>query len=380
MALAISLSSTKWRYDSANTVLFEISGLDNLGVIQAGQSEYIRGVVNGAMGDFEYGFKNRSYVDMPVTLRDQKVVPELSWVITDDVIVTEGGTSLLLGGFLTPPGGGYFDTALDPDICSVQARIASAGGISLQNGDLTPVHDYTDPQVAHSMRAIEGGYGEIRENGEVVPIGSHFKWNAYSLDPGMDSMMIQVDHGIVRYYIVRPDNTMILLRTTRSKLLSAPKLEVKLASEGAQLDEIYYTEGEEAGTTIEIAGVLQNFQDWNNDFVISSTGDSIMMANNEPQFTFPNPKRNLRSLSANLAVRQKDERLAFEDFFMWHGNEKEFIFIDKAKTDADGNTTEFWARFASPFGDKSRNQCLSSHSAVITESYRRDYIPPDIYV
>lgn len=376
MALGLTLSNTIWRYDSTILVGVFPDGLADLGIVQIGDDDYIRNVING---DFEHRFRNRSSTDLLVTLRDQKVVPE--WVPSggdiygEDTLVGPIG----LGGFFSVPGGVYYDTAIDPDLCSIQARILSGGGISIQNGDVEPTHDYEDPQVAHSMRAFGGGYGEIRENGQIVPVGGRFKWTAYGELANTETMLIQVDHGVVKYYLVKADNTMILLRTTRSKLTSDPKIEVKLALEGDELDEIYYTDAEEASANIEIVGVLENFQDWNNDFLISSTGDSIMMANNEPQFTYPNPKRNVRALNANLAMRTKEQRLAFEDFFMWHGNEREFIFVDKAKTDADSNTTEFWARFASPFGDKSRNQCLSSHTAQIVESYRREYVAKDVY-
>lgn len=367
MALSISTDKTKWRYDSTGLVGFVPVDIADTGIVQFGEWDYKRGVTT----DFEHRFRNRSYIDLPITLRDAVEVP--TWVLTSGV--TGSGAGPILNGNIPGGGagvnGGYYNTAIDGDLCSVQARVESGGGISLQDGSLTPTHDYTNAQVAHSMRCLGDGSGEIRELGVVVPVGGNFQWTL----EGTDTILIQLKAGVVKYFLVKEDDTMILLRTTRSKLTEDPKFEINLEDEANSLSEIYFTQTTEASTEIEIVGVLENFQDWNNEYFISSTADAIVMANNEPQFTYPNPKTRIRALNANLAMRDKTFRLYAEDFFNWHGTEKEFLFVDKAKTDIDDVATEWWARFASPFGDRSRNSCLSAHSAQIVESYRRDYIP-----
>lgn len=374
MALDIAIDRDRWRWDSTLYPLISVSGIDgDIGIVKIGNQHYLDDVT----ADFWFPFQNRSQTDLPVTLREG--IAPVAWVHEG----TEGdghgpiacnmGTS---GDF-----GAYYDTDLSPIGCSVEGRIpvdlGTVQGISLQNGDGTIVHDYTETSVAHSMSVTIGdpstnrGLGEIRELGELVPVGGNFV-----VDAG-DKLLLELTDGVVRYYLVKPDRSMVLLRTTRSKLTAAPKAELRLAGVGSTFTEVNITDTAafpEASTSIEIVAVLENFQDWNNEMAIQTTADAILMANNEPQFTYPNPKRTLRALNANLALRTKQQRWEFEDFFNWHGNEKEFIFIDKAKLDRDDRTTEWWARFGSAFGDKSRSQCLSAHTAQIIESYRRDFL------
>ncbi len=369
MALAISVDQTIWRADSVEYPRITSSGY-TYGLLKIGEEQYVEGISSPA----DWHFLNKSNRSLPLIVREG-IAP--TWTHSGTAGTGYGPLAATAGAPANGVGA-YDATALNATNCSIEGRVINADrsvGISLQNGDATVVHDYTGANAKHAMyfQNTNGepfGQGTIWEAGSIVTHGGYFQ---YALN---DKGLIEKTGDIVRYYLVKPDYSMILLRTTRSKLTAAPKAEVKIyGATGSAIDHIITTSNDEASTTIEIIGVLENFQDWKNDFFRSSNADAIQMANNEPEFTYPNPKKRLRSLSANLASRSKTQALAFEAFFDWHGMEKEFLFVDKAKTDANSNPTEWWARFSSPLGDKTSAACIYSHQATITESYRRDYIP-----
>ena len=66
-----------------------------------------------------------------------------------------------------------------------------------------------------------------------------------------------------------------------------------------------------------------------------------MMADGESQQTYPNSRRVIRSLTANLNMRTKAARDEFLAFFNYHAQGQEFLFIDKAHTDENKRPTEF---------------------------------------
>lgn len=370
MPLSISLSREQFRYGSSIFPVITTSGYaSGHGVLKMGEIRYYP---NLPVEAFTLPLPNKSHAPLTLCIRE---VEFPTWV-TDANIASSGGGRNVLRTSGSGYAGAYVNTALDGDKCSVEGTtpaVAGLCGISLQNGGATILHDYTDPDVIHSVTFKPNGVGEIRELGELVAQGAYFQYES------SDKILLELTDGVLKYYLVKQDTfELVLLRSTRSKLTEDPKLEVMCHDNGSGFGGLGYTQTDEATADIEIVASLENFQDWNNEYFIASTADAIMMANNEPQFTFPNPKKRLRSLNANLATRNKEFRLEYEDFFNWHGMEKEFLFIDKAKTDANDLPVEWWARFGSPFGDRSRNSCLSAHSAQIIESYRRDYVPIEI--
>lgn len=274
--------------------------------------------------------------------------------------------------------GAYYDTALSPTLCSVQAKLGTnpnvpdgspVYGLSLQNSSGSIHQDPTNVAVSHAMRFDDNGQCIIFENGAIC---GYFR-AAY-----VQTAMIELTSGVVRYYFIYADGSMKLLRTTRSKLTSAPKATIMLYAPDVQVTDVWVMSNAQTTQSFESIGALYNFQDWFNEYALASTAEAIQMADNNPQFTFPNHKKRLRTLQANLNRRELSDRLAFIEFFNYHGTEKEFIFVDNARKDSNGNREEFWARFGSPLSDKMRASCISAAAATIIESYRNDYIPEAI--
>lgn len=363
----ITFSFPQWRYDSSGNPFAE-TGFDSTNAFVKLNDWLYTPATQGGMTFLSIANKSQKVCNLAI-----RPVDNFTWVSDANVtVVNDSGTGATITMTGAGPLGTYVDTELSTDLCSLQARILNMTGppvgISLQDVAV-PTHDYNSILIPHAIRLNQEGQGQILEFGLPVGTNGYFK---YSI---LDSVMIELTSGVVRYYLITPGGEMTLLRTTRSKLTGAPKAEVMVNEGFGSFTDVWILNAPEVSITFESIGVLQNFQDWNNEYFISSTAETIMMANNEPQFTFPNTKTRLRSLNANLAMRDKTFRLEYEAFFHWHGVEKEFLFIDNAKTDILDNPVEWWARFASPFGDRSRNSCLSAHSAQILESYRNDYIP-----
>lgn len=365
MALGITLDKTIHRADSELFPVIDLVDPPATPAIKIADWLYFR------LDDYPLPIRlpNRTMKSCPVIVRD---------IDTPSFTLNTGVTQVTFNFFKNNTSGwagAYYNTALSTVKCSIEAKAAfdnRSTGISLQNGDVTITANYFDPNAVHSIIFGQGGLASIREQGVLVPNNANFYYEVG------DKAMIELDKGIVRYYHIKANGEMRLVRATRSKLTAAPKAQVTLYTALAELHEVYVFNNTEAATSIELIGALDNFQDWQNEFVWSSTADAITLANNENEFTFANSKTRIRSLTPNLNMRVKRERDDFLDFFLYHGIEKEFLFLDKAHTDRDRNSTEFWARFTSGFGDKARSSCLSIHGSQIVETFRSDLVNKDI--
>jgi hypothetical protein len=70
----------------------------------------------------------------------------------------------------------------------------------------------------------------------------------------------------------------------------------------------------------------------------------------------------------------KDHFWDYEDFFNWHGNEKEFLFVDRARKDRQNSAQEFFAKFSGEFSDKTLNACVFDNSVVVMETFRKGQV------
>lgn len=369
MALGISIDRDEHRFDSETFPFVTLTDFFAPGAFKIGHSVY-KNLPTTLGSTFTFRPPNTSIKDCPIAIRRFETG---SWTITPLVGIT--GTADV-DGFIKNIGGtegwhGAHSPAASATKSSIQATAMSltlSAGISMQNSDVAIEHNYFDSDVTHSIILGQGGVGSIREQGVLVPQNASFRYEVG------DSVMIELEDGLVRYFLIKADQSVRLLRTTRSKLTAAPQYEVMLYFIQSQLTNVFLFDGDEATDTIDLIGVLENFQDWQNDFIWSSTADAITLANNDSEFTFANSKTRIRSLTPNLNMRQKSQRDDFLDFFLHHGGEKEFIFRDLAHTDRDREATDFWARFTAGFGDKTRASCLSIHASQITETYRNDVV------
>lgn len=365
----------KWADGTPASMQFNVTGLGSgRNFIQVGDFHYE--FMTAATGGRRVTFANRSQKACPLTLFD---MIDSTWTGSGMTISTSGGIrkvvndiNSLAGASSSATLSSTFTRLHGKPIAEQDPNLFPSlyGGISFQNTGATLRHDYTHADVKHGIRCDSTFQGIIYEAGVIK---RYFRWHTG------DRVILELNTGIVRYYLVKPDGRMILLRATASKLTTVPIAQISGLGNGGSdqggMDDVGLYNAK-ATANFESIGVLEGFQDWFNELSRSSSAEAIEMADSNPQFTYPNRKKRLRTLSANLNMRTTADRLDYIDFFNNHGMETEFIFVDKARVDRDGNNEWFWARFGSPFGDKMRASCLSAHSAVIVESYRDDYIPP----
>lgn len=390
MALAISINGetgdtrVAHRNDSTIFPRINISGYEDLPYIKLADWQYFKAASNS----FLLEPNNRSMPKCPLVLRNC-FTDYLSWEIefsepARSFVFEEDGT-FLREGETEDWGGSYYNLPLTGDIISLQATAATvdlSSGISLQDTPVSPTHNhnYFTEEVTHSIIFGQNGQLSIREKG-LIPRGYT---SQYSYEVG-DTAMIELDSNlIVRYYLIKPNGTMILLRTTRSKLTTAPTAEVMLYSAGSSLTNILICTGEQITATFENIGVASRIKDqndwqkWKNVRSRVSNADPIQLADGEFEYTFPSSKQVLRQLALTPKTKNKTGFNVFEDFFNWHGNEKNFIFVDNARKYIDGNPQEFWARFLGAMTDETGNGCIYDYGVQIIEAYRGDYIPKQV--
>lgn len=375
MVLSISIDQSQFRLDSERPPYATLGGLVAPSFIKIADWSYKP--VDHSLVLLEP--PNRSRAVLPVSVRNLDDTVAGSWGNDADISEIDNSPAGTGKSFLRTANEG-FDGAWNPveldgqTVVSIQAKITSiylSTGISFQSNIVS--HNYLDTSIEHAMLLGYAGQGQIRELGQVPIVNGYFQYEVG--DTAMIELTGGYAAGVIRYFLIKADGTMQLIRTTRSRLTNHPIAELLLYFTNSRLNNVLYCNDQEATTNFETIAILENFQDWFNDFFVASTADVIQMADNNPQFTFPNHKQRLRTLTANLNMRQKADRDDFLAFFNYHGIEIPFIFIDNAHKDPNGNPTEFWARFSSAFGDKARQSCLSAHAATIIEDYRNDYIP-----
>lgn len=381
MALEITINTNQYRNDSTILPRLNISGYTEAPFIKLHNWQYFKAV--GA--SFLLEPNNRSMLDCPVYLRDCKYDLD-NWNIDEEIGDFEIVGDESHDGFIRSGGGAegswkgaFYDEELDGNIVSVQATAQStqlSTGISLQDSPFAS-HNYFDDQVAHAIIFGQNGQLTIRELG----IGPTSYNASYRYDIG-DTAMIELDklRNIVRYYLIK-NGEMVLLRSTRPKLTTNPIAEILLYFPNSELRNVLIFNGDEAVTTFENIGVAyrkektQAWQKWHNPRTRISTAEPIQLADGEFEYTSPTSKKVLRQVALTPTTKNQEGFQNFEDFFSWHGNEKQFIFVDEARKDAKGNPQEYWARFVSGMGDETGNGCLFDYNVQIIEAYRGDYVP-----
>lgn len=380
MVLSIAINQTQFRHDSTVMPRITIADYANIPFVKLHNWQYLK----ASYYTFILEPNNRSLADCPLYVRD--CFHNLAgWTIDAPV----GGFSI--GGslpyvFYRNGGaaggswkGAYYATALNGNLVTIQAKANSidlAAGISLQDSPFT-THTY-DVNVAHGLIFGANGKLAIFERGvQPKTLATAFRYKVG------DVGMIEYDKvkNLVRYYLVRADKEMILLRTTRPKFTTNPIAEMMLFQPGSSLSDVLICNGAQAQTTFENIAVARqvtavtSYQSWKNQRNRVSNADPIQLADGEFEFTFPSSKTTLRQMALTPRARNQAGFDALEDFFNWHGNEKEFLFIDEARKDTSGNAQEFWARFQGGMTDTTGNGCLYDYSVQVVEAYRGDYVP-----
>lgn len=361
MALGLSQTKTRFRFDSPIAPEITATGITNVGQLMIAKDLYVT-VVNST--PYTYNPPNQSE-NKTIQLRN---VARPTWTLGTNVALDSSDPKKSTAN----SDSGANVASLNATNCAIEGKTTAVNllcGISLQTGTVTYSKD--DASAEHCLIFQDDGYCAVYENG----VRFDYTLTEYAIG---DVGVIDKQGSIIRYYLIQ-SGVMKLLRTTRSKLTDADiKGVVILYHINAKLSEAYIYANESISSSIETIGVLENFQNWENDYSIVSTAEILQMQDGNPNFTFSNSKKRLRSLNASRLLTKTDlglgKRLDYIDFFNFHGIEKEFIFIDRARLDVNDEVEWFWARFASPFGDKMRSQCLSVDNAQIIETFRKDKI------
>lgn len=380
MALSVSIYPTVNRCDSTDLPLITATdnGSDSFLKIGAGIESWLYiPIASTPFNTLRVIMPNRTAKIVYVKLRDT-FFPTGDWTLTSGVVEeADNGIHRTSGeGY----GGAIYPTALSATKCSIQGKTTSTSlttGISLQDGSGTISHNYTDITVAHSIIFGQDGQGSIRELGVLVSNNGTFRYEVG------DMGMIEVDNGVVYYYLIKPDGTMRLLRKTRSKLTEAPKAEVLTYFTGSYLSAVLLFDDAEAETSFENVGVAWfndgnnelYWQMWTNQRATQSIGEALEMADKRTQTTYANQKKRLAAYSLTPKAQSRTDYWKFQDFVNWHDSAKEFIFVDYARKDLDDNPSEYWMKFTSPFVDATRNGCQFEQQVSILEDFRADYIP-----
>jgi len=373
MSLSVSVSLSFFRQDSSILPVITAGDVSNQAFVKISDWLYLR--MDAA--NLTFVPPNRTLNPVPVVLRDL-FFPAFT---LDAGVISSGGALERTSG--EGYNGAYYNTPLNATKCSVQGKATSTQyscGISLQDSDEAISHNYGVATVAHSITLGQDGQGSIRELGLLAKNNATFKYEVG------DTAMIELDGTVVRYFLIKENGTMKTLRTTRSKLTAEPVAEVMLYFTGSNLRNIFVNDNASASTSFENIGVAYYervdgkerkvvWQKWGNARTTQPIGDALEMADKRTQFTYPNQKTVLHALNLTPKSYGKKAFLKMIDFVKWHKNDTEFIFIDYARRDEEGNPSEYWARFQGAFSDSPINACIFEEGVQIIEDFRNDYIP-----
>jgi hypothetical protein len=341
------------RTDSSTLPVITALGIVNVGKIKLGEQNYAR-ISNGR--GFTWNVANRTHLK-EVCLKN---VFRPSWVRDEGIDPTSGGDLIKSGA--TAFTGAYF--IVNQSNCGIEAKTVSTSltaAISLQTGSVSQDF-FTSADVEHCIVFGNGGLASVYEKGAAK--------TAFPYLAG-DTGLIEKRGDIVKYYKISADGVMTLIRSTRSKLIDADiKACVLLYPTGAALDSIFVWSGEEIKKPFQIFAVLEEFQDWSNAGTLESLGETTYRKDKRPLVTFFSGQRTLRSLAVNLEWRFIEEYKEFENFYIWHDLDKEFIFKDLARK------IEFFANFSAPLQDNPLGADIFGLSSQIREMVN----PPNLLI
>ncbi len=147
-----------------------------------------------------------------------------------------------------------------------------------------------------------------------------------------DRGLIIREGDIVKYYVIRANGTVELLRSTRSNLAASVYAVPMVYHNGATVENCFVYVGTKAETTITTYGVLDGtFQDWGNQQQFESLAEKTMTKDKVEDFTYLSPVENVISMGLNLEWREEEKYQEFREFFEHHDLKRPFIFKDAAR-------------------------------------------------
>lgn len=342
MSPAITINKKQHRFDSKVLPLIRFSDFGSFPKL------FIREYLYVSLDKFYFIWEppNRTDFDLSVALR---LLGLHTWTLSSGVTNISGNfTKNSSAGF-----SGATGAEIETGNCSIEGKpenITGSCAFALQSG--TESFDYESPDIEHVLCFEPNKSGSIRENGEVKYV---FKWNLG------DSGLIERYGDVVRYYLVKQNGEMILLRSKRSLLAEAVVPTIVLKTVGSGLSSVRVWDGIEVSETIDLFGVLENFQNWQNAGSWESLAEKTTNKDKSEDFTYFSTLKSLMNLSVQIAWDEGEEYRKFLEFFKWHDVSREFFYIDNARA------TEFSARFATSFADSPLGADIYGMSAEIKQ-------------
>lgn len=250
---------------------------------------------------------------------------------------------------------GAYAAVVNAGNCSIEGKpgyILGNTAFCLQSGSVS--YDYFNTtDVEHALVFNQTGLGFIKERGEFK---AFFQWEVG------DTGLVELNNGIVRYYQIKADKTKILLRSKRSLLSYPVTPTLVLYQVGAIANNVRIWVGNGANTSMDLIGVLEDFQDWQNPAAWESLAEKTMNKNKTEDFTYFSELKNVMTQSLNIAWDDLEKYEAFRDFWKWHDLDRPFIYKDAARH------IEYFAQFVSAFRDNPLGADIFGMSADIRQT------------
>jgi len=327
----IFANKSQHRYDSEVKPYFAI--------LEAGSfpklfiRDYLYEAVAGTQ--FDWNPPNRTDLGLKVEVRDLFLS---SWTLSAGVTnIGNNFTKTANEGF----SGAYAGTIAAGN-CSIEGKPGYIYGntvFALQSGAFT--FDYFNGDVEHAL-VFNTAVGAGKGNGFIKERGVFKKYFAWEIG---DTGLVELSDGIIRYYQIKASGEKILLRSKRSLLSYPITPTVVLYQVGAVANSVRLWNGSGASLSMDLFGVLDDFQDWENSAAWESLAEKTMNKDKTEDFTYFSALKNLMTQSLNVRWDEGGRYRAFLDFWKWHDLDREFIFKDRARQ------SEYFAKFVSAFKD-----------------------------
>lgn len=367
MALGLTSTKTRHRFDAVNPVEFTVTDYDAFTtLLLRGQRQKAYEYFQFASFDF-FSWAPPNQTDKVLAQARQTVIP--TWILDPEIDLDTTQLEKVSGsdGF----DGASADEYTNPTYLSIQAEVVNLtgiAGIALQSGTVN--YDYafvTDVEHAISISfneivIFEQGVQKLR-----VPVAVG------------DTVILELDNsngvgtmGIVRYWLYKTGigGGLQLLRSTRSKLIDEITPTASFYSVGSTLDRVLVWEGIEAHVEVEIVGVIggseeSDFEDWENSMSVIDLGDKTVNMDKTETVTYFAPKNTYTEHDIDLAWREYTEYLEFLRFYRHHGQAEYFIFKSAARP--DNADAEKFVRFSAPFTDSPMSTAIYGISTSLRE-------------
>lgn len=374
MPLTIVPSKPVHRFDTAGGVNFTIGGYasDTLYRLVANDQLYLN--VDSGDSPVNVEFLNRTEL-LDVAIREMDISTATLTSIIRDAGVPETNRYSKSGGTGDGWHGAQFTTVAS-GTCGIELTPTGATSLStyaayLQSSS-SPSLSFLDATVEYALVFGQNGIGQIYESG-VSKV--RFEWQED------DRGYIELRDGVIRYWQIRSDTDVRLLRTTRCSIAYPIQPTFLLYHETGTADAVLFLD-ESKSTSVQVYGVLNSFfQDLQNAQQLESTSERVRNKGRQEEFTYFTDEKNLISLNISLEWRHEEEYQEFREFFQYHDVSREFIFVDKARPKlmlqpspslADN---EMFARFGSEWRDSPIGASLYGAAVEIRQIVNPPTIP-----